>query len=181
MPAFGRGIHPPFSFCRCKKRTGRGRSKRKNASRWGSEPDSRQVPARAVVQAGVWRFQTPVSSCSAAAAPALPGSGSEKRRPGHPRSPIPAQSTPRDSSFQTFSGHPHREAFFSFGPCTARFLFGKSEKKMGGAFPAPKRRNLTDSFDRSSTVHPSAGAYHRRWGCGSNGRSPGRFRRWPPR
>ena len=25
------------------------------------------------------------------------------------------------------------EAFFSFGPCTARFLFHKMEKKMGGA------------------------------------------------
>ena len=28
------------------------------------------------------------------------------------------------------------EAFFSFGPCTARFLFGKIEKKMGGALPS---------------------------------------------
>ena len=28
------------------------------------------------------------------------------------------------------------EAFFSFGPCTARFLFGKTEKKMGGALPS---------------------------------------------
>ena len=28
-----------------------------------------------------------------------------------------------------------RQAFFSFGPCTARFLFGKTEKKMGGALP----------------------------------------------
>ena len=27
------------------------------------------------------------------------------------------------------------KAFFSFGPCTARFLFGKTEKKMGGALP----------------------------------------------
>ena len=25
------------------------------------------------------------------------------------------------------------QAAFSFGPCTARFLFGKTEKKMGGA------------------------------------------------
>ena len=28
------------------------------------------------------------------------------------------------------------KAFFSFGPCTARFLFGKTEKKMGGALPS---------------------------------------------
>ena len=28
-----------------------------------------------------------------------------------------------------------RKAFFSFGPSTARFLFGKSEKKMGGGIP----------------------------------------------
>ena len=28
------------------------------------------------------------------------------------------------------------KAFFSFGPCTARFLFGKIEKKMGGALPS---------------------------------------------
>ena len=42
---------------------------------------------------------------------------------------------------------PHRGNFwpqsaFSFGPCTARFLFGATEKKMGGAFPsAATRRN----------------------------------------
>ena len=29
-----------------------------------------------------------------------------------------------------------QKAFFSFGPCTARFLFGKTEKKMGGALPS---------------------------------------------
>ena len=28
------------------------------------------------------------------------------------------------------------KAVFSFGPCTARFLFGKTEKKMGGALPS---------------------------------------------
>ena len=28
------------------------------------------------------------------------------------------------------------QAAFSFGPCTARFLFGKTEKKMGGALPS---------------------------------------------
>ena len=31
-----------------------------------------------------------------------------------------------------------RQAPFSFGPCTARFLFGKTEKKMGGASPLDK-------------------------------------------
>ena len=29
------------------------------------------------------------------------------------------------------------KAFFSFGPCTARFLFGKTEKKMGGGMDQP--------------------------------------------
>ena len=29
-----------------------------------------------------------------------------------------------------------QKAFFSFGPCTARFLFGKIEKKMGVHCPA---------------------------------------------
>ena len=31
--------------------------------------------------------------------------------------------------------HVRRLAFFSFGPSTARFLFGKTEKKMGGGIP----------------------------------------------
>ena len=30
------------------------------------------------------------------------------------------------------------QSAFSFGPCTARFLFGKTEKKMGGVFPTPQ-------------------------------------------
>ena len=46
--ASARGMHPPFSFWRPKKRTGRARSKRKNAARWASASGSRKVSARGV-------------------------------------------------------------------------------------------------------------------------------------
>ena len=56
------------------------------------------------------------------------------------------------------------EAFFLFGPCTARFSFGKTKREMGGALPAiniadsasngthspsPLRRNPADSQEKS--------------------------------
>ena len=37
------------------------------------------------------------------------------------------------------------KAPFSFGPCTARFLFGKTEKKTGGASPVPPRGDTLSS------------------------------------
>ena len=113
-------------------------------------------------KAGVWRFQTPASSRSAAAAPERQSSSSEKRRPGRPRSPTPAQSTPRAETFLKPDRQSHREALFSFGPCTARFLFGKSEKKMGGAFCAEAARPLIGNQENVTTVpvFPSRASRH---------------------
>ena len=44
-----------------------------------------------------------------------------------------ALSTPRAETFLKPDSQSHRAAFFSLGPCTARSLFGKTKKRMGGA------------------------------------------------
>ena len=57
------------------------------------------------------------------------------------RSPVlantqaPSHADPRTARRHEGAGA-RQKAFFSFGPCTARFLFGKIEKKMGGALPS---------------------------------------------
>ena len=50
----------------------------------------------------------------------------------------PARTTPRAETFLEPDKQSHRAAFFSLGPCTARSLFGKTKKRMGGAFPPAK-------------------------------------------
>ena len=60
-------MHPPFSFWRPKKRTGRARSKRKNARDEMASVEVRQVSARGVGCAGVWRFRILPASFSAGA------------------------------------------------------------------------------------------------------------------
>ena len=61
--------------------------------------------------------------------PAAPvGEPSQTRR--HHLTPTPVQ------QLCTRGAKLRPKAFFSFGPCTARFLFGKTEKKMGGALPS---------------------------------------------
>ena len=52
-------MRPHSLFGLAKKRTGRARSKRKNAARWDYLSGFRKVSARGVVQAGVGRFGTP--------------------------------------------------------------------------------------------------------------------------
>ena len=47
----------------------------------------------------------------------------------------PSHADPRTARRHEGAGA-RQKAFFSFGPCTARFLFGKTEKKMGGALPS---------------------------------------------
>ena len=60
-------------------------------------------------------------------------------------------------------------------------FFSARAKRKWGVHSLRRIGAITDSFGRSSTGRPSAGACHRRCGCGSSGRSPGRCRRWPPR
>ena len=81
------------------------------------------------------------------------GRASGKRRAGYPGPPR-AQGFPKSSAFyqsyyKRVPTFPRRRpevracadrpaaAFFSFGPSTARFLFGKTEKKMGGGMTQP--------------------------------------------
>ena len=47
----------------------------------------------------------------------------------------PSHADPRTARRHEGAGA-RQKAFFSFGPCTARFLFGKTDKKMGGALPS---------------------------------------------
>jgi hypothetical protein len=57
---------------------------------------------------------------------------------GVPNLQTPALSTPRAETFLESDTRSHRESVFSLGPCTARSLFGKTKKRMGGAFPPAK-------------------------------------------
>ena len=95
---------------------------------YGRSPE-RRIPRRGLRGGGI--FRTPPAPLSACAAPELQGSGSEKRRPGHPRSPTLAQSTPRAETFLESDTLSHRGRFFSWtvhGP----FSFWGAKKTMGG-------------------------------------------------
>ena len=47
----------------------------------------------------------------------------------------PPRTTPRAKTFLKPDRQSHRAAFFSLGPGAARSLFGKTKKRMGGAYP----------------------------------------------
>ena len=57
------------------------------------------------------------------------------RREAIANTQAPSHADPRTARRHEGAGA-RQKAFFSFGPCTARFLFGKTEKKMGGALPS---------------------------------------------
>ena len=91
----------------------------------------------AAINAGGRRKACPPSLADATSA--LPGERQRKeqqRVSGHSKTHAP--STPRTEIFRTSTVLSHRAAFFSLGPCTARSLFGKTKKRMGGAFPPAK-------------------------------------------
>ncbi len=142
----------------------RARWKRKNVSRWGSVPDSRQIPARAVVQAGVWRFQTPASSRSAAAPWALRGSASGKRRRGCPEDPNPRTTHTAGRDLPDFYRTlPPRSALF-FWTVHGPFSFRQERKENGGCIPrAEAARPLIGNQENVTTVpvFPSRASRHR--------------------
>ena len=77
--------------------------------------------------------QQPLSEVSSRGEKLLQGTRSGARRQ-EPPSLHPNQAGTTPAHGETWPhGQVLAQAFFSFGPCTARFLFGKTKKKMGGA------------------------------------------------
>ena len=65
----------------------------------------------------------------------VPTASRRARREAIANTQAPSHADPRTARRHEGAGA-RQKAFFSFGPCTARFLFGKTEKKMGGALPS---------------------------------------------
>ena len=98
---------------------------------------ARSEAERAERGAGQMRPCTPTRS----EPPPRDGSRGNRRRPKRARRPgkIGAGTdTPTSVSTEARRRRSAPKAVFSFGPCTARFLFHKMEKKMGGASPLDK-------------------------------------------
>ena len=99
---------------------------------------------------------------------ARPAQGSEPARAGR-RLPQFRQHIFRTTPvFKQTCAHAQvlRPAFFSFGPGAARFLFGKIEKKMGGALPRPmphcrQQLGMFPGRPQVASTPPPRGAYCR--------------------
>ena len=92
--------------------------------------------------------QQPLSEVSSRGEKLLQGTRSGARRQ-EPPSLHPNQAGTTPAHGETWPhGQVLAQAFFSFGPCTARFLFGKTKKKMGGALPGHHHGNNPPAPER---------------------------------
>ena len=161
------------------------------ASAWASATPSttargaRSEAERAERGAGQMRPCTPTRS----EPPPRDGSRGNRRRPKRARRPgkIGAGTdTPTSVSTEARRRRRAPKAVFSFGPCTARFLFHKREKKMGGASPLDKPpwrepdppvaavRRPASPAQRTLTDPPATAA----WTCTAARPVPGTAPRW---
>ena len=93
---------------------------------------------RAEREAGQMRSCNPMPSAPAAGNQLSSLCGTPPRPSYSPRKPAGTLSRRPSHSNYALSQSVATKAVFSFGPCTARFLFHKMEKKMGGASPLDK-------------------------------------------